>query len=158
MSTNVRKMLAIAAIGAGLTAPAAAQQQAAAPAATGTPAPATAEPDPAAVQRVVEAVNAAIAAQPATATAQDIEAAVMFAISQQQQPAPVSLAALNFVVNQQGNAARKVKVALVNARAAVRRGQAGTGGTGGAAGNAASLAAGPSVGGGGVGVNYTTQN
>jgi len=83
---------------------------------------------------------------------------VMFAVSQQQQTAAVSLAALTFVANQPGNAARKVKVALTNARSAVRRGQTGTGGTGGSAGNAASLAAGPSVGGGGVGVNYTTQN
>lgn len=156
MSTNVRKTLAMAAISAVLTLPAMAQQ--AAPATTATPAPTTAEPDPAAVQRVVEAINAAIAAQPATATAQDIEAAVMFAISQQQQPAAVSLAALNFVTTQPGNAARKVKVALANARSAVNRGQTGTGGTGGAAGNAASLAAGPSVGGGGVGVNYTNQN
>ena len=142
MSTNVRKTLVIASMGAALASPAMAQQQTAAPATT-TPIAAPAEPDPAAVQRVVEAINAAIAAQPATATAQDIEAAVMFAVSQQQQPAAVSLAALTFVANQPGNAARKVKVALTNARSA---------------GNAASLAAGPSVGGGGVGVNYTTQN
>ncbi|MBQ1478560.1 hypothetical protein DRN02_018285 [Sphingomonas paucimobilis] len=157
MSTNVRKTLVIASMGAALASPAMAQQQTAAPATT-TPIAAPAAPDPAAVQRVVEAINAAIAAQPATATAQDIEAAVMFAVSQQQQPAAVSLAALTFVANQPGNAARKVKVALTNARSAVRRGQTGTGGTGGSAGNAASLAAGPSVGGGGVGVNYTTQN
>ncbi|MDG6745885.1 hypothetical protein QCF01_15970, partial [Staphylococcus aureus] len=99
MSTNVRKTLVIASMGAALASPAMAQQQTAAPATT-TPIAAPAEPDPAAVQRVVEAINAAIAAQPATATAQDIEAAVMFAVSQQQQPAAVSLAALTFVANQ----------------------------------------------------------
>lgn len=157
MSTNVRKTLAAAAaLMTMLTSPAMATGQQAQPAAT--PAATTTEPDPAAVQRVVDAIKTAIAGLPATATAQDIEAAVMFAISQQQQPAAVSLAALNFVAAQSGDAARKVKVALANARAAVSRGQAGTGGTAGVAGNAASLAAGPSVGGGGVGVNYTTQN
>ena len=96
MSTNVRKTLVIASMGAALASPAMAQQQTAAPATT-TPIAAPAAPDPAAVQRVVEAINAAIAAQPATATAQDIEAAVMVAVSQQQQPAAVSLAALTFV-------------------------------------------------------------
>lgn len=160
MMANIAKDMA-AAVGVmamGIAGPAAAAQTQAATTPSQTPAPTTGEPDPAAVQRVADAVNAAIAGLPATASQQDVEAAIAFAISQQKEGTAVNLAALAFVAKQPGNQNRKIKGALASAQATARRGQSGTGGTGGASTNTATLGAGPTIGGGGVGVNYTTQN
>lgn len=161
MSNIAHKTLGVVTVMAlGVAAPAlaAAQNQApATPTTTATP-PATSEPDPAAVQKVADAITAAVAALPATASEQDVEAAISFAVSQQGQSAAINVAALTYVAKQPGNQSRKVKNALANALSAARRGQSGTGGTGGAGTTAAALGAGPAIGGGGVGVNYTTQN
>lgn len=142
----------------GIAAPVLAAAQNQAPATPASPPASTSEPDPAAVQKVADAITAAVAALPATASEQDVEAAITFAVSQQGQSAAVNVAALTFVGKQPGNQSRKVKTALANALSAARRGQSGTGGTGGAGTTAAALGAGPAIGGGGVGVNYTTQN
>lgn len=162
MSNIAHKTLGVVTVMAlGIAAPALAMAQNQAPATPATPAspPAsTSEPDPAAVQKVADAITAAVAALPATASEQDVEAAITFAVSQQGQSAAVNVAALTFVGKQPGNQSRKVKAALANALSAARRGQSGTGGTGGAGTTAAALGAGPAIGGGGVGVNYTTQN
>ncbi|MGW8134939.1 hypothetical protein [Sphingomonas zeae] len=157
MSNIAHKTLAVVTVMAlGITAPALAAAQNQAPATP--PATVTNEPDPAAVQKVADAITAAIAALPATASEQDVEAAISFAVSQQGQSAAVNVAALTYLAKQPGNQSRKVKNALANALSAARRGLSGTGGTGGAGTTAATLGAGPAIGGGGVGVNYTTQN
>ncbi|AEG48177.1 hypothetical protein Sphch_0480 [Sphingobium chlorophenolicum L-1] len=114
-----------------------------------------AEPDPAAVEKLIASIDAAVAALPGTATAQDVEAAVTFAIDQQQQPMNVNLAALEFIAARK-NKPRKVEAAIASVIASLRRGLAGTGGI--LSGGGASLAAGPNVGGGGTGASYTPQN
>jgi hypothetical protein len=117
--------------------------------------PAATEPDAAAVEKLIGSIDAAVAALPATATAQDVEAAITFTIDQQQQPMNVNLAALEFIAARK-NKPRKVETAVAAVIASLRRGLAGTGGI--LSGSAVSLAAGPSVGGGGTGASYTPQN
>jgi CubicO group peptidase (beta-lactamase class C family) len=92
----------------GITAPALAAAQNQAPTTPASPPATTSEPDPAAVQKVADAITAAIAALPATASEQDVEAAISFAVSQQGQNAAVNVAALTYVAKQPGNQSRKV--------------------------------------------------
>ena len=113
------------------------------------------EPDAAAVVKLIGAIDAAVAALPAAATAQDLEAAITFTLDQQQQPLKVNLAALEFIQARK-NKPRKLQVAVAAVIAALRRGLAGTGGI--LSGNGASLAAGPTVTGGGTGASYSPQN
>ncbi len=114
-----------------------------------------AEPDALAVQSVIAALRGVMRAQAASATSQDIEAALVFALDQQQQPAPVSLTALNYLL---GNPdyAHKVRAALVNVRLSVRRGQRGTASI--ADGGDPTLIAGPIVTGGNAGATYSAPN
>lgn len=114
-----------------------------------------AEPDALAVQSVITALRNVMSTQSAGATSQDIEAALAFTLDQQQQPSPVSLAALNFLL---GNPdyAYKVRAALVNVRLSVRRGQRGTAAI--ADGGDPTLIAGPIVTGGNAGATYSPQN
>lgn len=122
---------------------------------TSAPAPAApvTEPDPAAVEKLIATIDAAIAAAPATATEQDLEARITFVVDQQ--PVNVAEAALRFILKRK-NQPRKLENALNAVLIALRRGLGGTGGI--LPGGGASLAAGPSVGGGGTGANYTPQN
>jgi hypothetical protein len=113
------------------------------------------EPDPAKVEKLIQAIDATVAAMPATATAQDLEASITFTLDQQQNAMNANLAALEFVAARR-NKPRKLQVAVNAVIAALRRGLAGTGGL--LSDNGASLAAGPNVSGGGTGANYTPQN
>lgn len=115
----------------------------------------TAEPDALAVQSVITALRGVMSAQASSATSQDIEAALAFALDQQQQPALVSLTALNYLLGVP-DYAHKVRAALVNVRLSVRRGQRGTAAI--ADGGDPTLIAGPIVTGGNAGATYSTQN
>lgn len=113
-------------------------------------------PDLAAVAAMTQVILKTIEAQPETATSDDIEAAIVYAMDQTQMPAVVSVAALDAIDTTY--MPKKVQVAIDNLRKARRR-LAGLRGTGGlAAGGAPNLGSGPSVGGGGGSANYQTTS
>lgn len=115
-------------------------------------APAGEAVDAAAVAALVEKINAQVAALAADASQADVEAAVLFAIDQAQQPDPVVAAALAEV---KANATGKIQTALANVEKLRGRLASGTGGIGGN-GADGDLSFGPQLNGSGGGSsNYT---
>jgi hypothetical protein len=148
---TIGSLAAVSAAVGGVTAVAAQQQTA-----TIQPASLTA-PDAAAIAALTETVNAGIAALPADASAEDIEAAILFAIDQSGQPASVVSAVLDGLVDSNGNAT--VVRAASNVRA-LRARLAGTGGegTGSIATTSSGLSFGPSLGVGGGTSDYAAAS
>jgi len=109
-------------------------------------------PDPAAVAQLVSQLEAALGTQPETATVADIQGAMTFVLDQARQPINVVQAAIDQVLRTRRS--RVATAALQRLRNTYGSGTGGTGGTGGTqTGNA--LGAGPQVGGGGSGTDYT---
>jgi hypothetical protein len=119
------------------------------------PAPAT-TPDPAAVAALVAALNAALDAQARNATSQSVEAALAFVIDQSGQPSDVILAALAALDLKARTTTVMTAVASLMQKVRAGTALAGTGGVGGVGGaGPTNLGAGPTVGGGGSGSDYT---
>jgi hypothetical protein len=109
-------------------------------------------PDAAAVAALVQSINAAVAALPADAKGEDIEAAIVFAVDQASQPENVVMAALQQVAATTTSPAVK---AAVNNVIALRQRMNGQEGTGSIASNGDGLSFGPSLGVGGGSTDYT---